>query len=77
MGRLIWQVVNQTLIAKEDAEFCPMYGVQPGTQRFNDTFGDCYISGKARFPFWLASLRLTVWQASSLAANSPESFPCE
>lgn len=40
------KVVNQTLIVKDDAEFCAMYGVQPGTQRFNDTFGDCYISGK-------------------------------
>jgi hypothetical protein len=53
-----------------------MYDIMPGTQRFNDTFGDCYISGK----FLAAALdtvsQLTFAKASSPVANSMASFLC-
>jgi hypothetical protein len=40
------QVINQTQVVKDDATYRALYGVLPGTQAFNETFGDCYISGK-------------------------------
>ena len=39
------QVINQTTVLKNSAEFKPLKDVQPGSQAFNDAFGDCYISG--------------------------------
>lgn len=39
------KVVNQTLVSEDNASFCPMSGIFPGTTDFNEKFGDCYISG--------------------------------
>ncbi|KAI8931676.1 hypothetical protein NX059_011323 [Plenodomus lindquistii] len=39
------KVVNQTIISGDDAKYCPLPGINPGTSEFNDKFGDCYISG--------------------------------
>jgi hypothetical protein len=39
------QVINQTTSIKDSTLFQPLDKVQPGSQAFNDAFGDCYISG--------------------------------
>jgi hypothetical protein len=70
------QVVNHTLVVKDDAEFRAMYDIMPGTQRFNDTFGDCYISGKLLTAALDTMSQLTFAKASSREANSTASFLC-
>lgn len=40
------QVVNQTMVLRDSAQFNPMVGYSPGTSKFNDAYGDCYISGQ-------------------------------
>lgn len=59
--------MNQTVVAEDDAQFRPMGGVIPGTQRFNDSFGDCYVSGtinvSASRPWsMLMSVRFHYWR---------------
>lgn len=39
------QVTNQTVTVNTGAAFQPITGISPGTARFNETYGDCYISG--------------------------------
>ena len=39
------QVVNQTTVVEDSAEFKSLQDVSPGSQAFNEAFGDCYISG--------------------------------
>ncbi|MCJ1390224.1 hypothetical protein MMC18_003082 [Xylographa bjoerkii] len=39
------QVINQTTILENSAEFQELANVQPDSQAFNEAFGDCYISG--------------------------------
>lgn len=39
------QVINQTTTLKDSASFVPIEGIAPGSNAFNDAFGDCYISG--------------------------------
>jgi hypothetical protein len=39
------KVTNQTTLIKSNARFIPMSGVEPGTQAFNESYGDSYISG--------------------------------
>ncbi|RGP72591.1 hypothetical protein FLONG3_6599 [Fusarium longipes] len=42
---VIVKVTNQTTLIKSNAKFMPMKGVEPGSQRFNESYGDSYISG--------------------------------
>jgi hypothetical protein len=53
-----------------------MYDIMPGTQRFNDTFGDCYISGKSLATVLETMLKLNNVKASSPEASSMASFRC-
>ncbi|KAF5637152.1 hypothetical protein F52700_4889 [Fusarium sp. NRRL 52700] len=39
------KVTNQTTLIKSDTRFVPMKGIDPGSQQFNEAYGDCYISG--------------------------------
>ncbi|KAF2014345.1 hypothetical protein BU24DRAFT_481786 [Aaosphaeria arxii CBS 175.79] len=39
------KVTNQIISVNTKAEFNEIAGVIPGTPQFNDTYGDCYISG--------------------------------
>lgn len=39
------QVVNQTTVVKEVPTFRPVSYIKPQSERFNEVFGDCYISG--------------------------------
>ncbi|MCJ1394184.1 hypothetical protein MMC18_007062 [Xylographa bjoerkii] len=39
------KVVNQTTIIDDDAEFQLLDGIVPGSARFNEVYGDSYISG--------------------------------
>ncbi|KAF1994444.1 hypothetical protein P154DRAFT_476000 [Amniculicola lignicola CBS 123094] len=39
------KVVNQTTTLLEDCKFKPINNIKPGSSRFNDIYGDCYISG--------------------------------
>ncbi|KAF2811813.1 uncharacterized protein BDZ99DRAFT_569774 [Mytilinidion resinicola] len=39
------KVVNQTTTLVDTCKFKPIQGVLPGSQKFNECFGDCFISG--------------------------------
>ncbi|RBQ80334.1 hypothetical protein FVER14953_20854 [Fusarium verticillioides] len=39
------KVTNQTVLIRSNTSFVPMKGIDPGSQRFNEAYGDCYISG--------------------------------
>lgn len=39
------KVVNQTTILSDNCVFKAIKDVNPGTNAFNEYFGDCYISG--------------------------------
>ena len=41
------KVINQTTTIEDDATFQPMKGVVPGSPRFNEIYGDSYISGES------------------------------
>jgi hypothetical protein len=53
-----------------------MYDIMPGTQRFNDTFGDCYISGEFLVAVLETVSKLMFAKALSLEANSMASSLC-
>lgn len=40
------RVINQTTSAQTGCEFRGLRGYIPGTARFNEVYGDCYISGE-------------------------------
>ncbi|KAF4335146.1 hypothetical protein FBEOM_11009 [Fusarium beomiforme] len=39
------KVTNQTTLIKSNTRFVPMKGIDPGSQMFNEAYGDSYISG--------------------------------
>ena len=51
--------MNQTTTLKSNSQFLPIDGVMAGTTRFNDIYGDCYISGADAVSFCITPRR--VW----------------